>query len=533
MRRQYKPAPPPLEGVIVAPLMAVLNVIEDEQNAMTLDEACALLPRLGEPRREVGGDRISPVHSGLMAWTRVAVENYLAALTNDAGLAGVAGFSATTPWVRQYPAANGNARPFELCVWGRPYVYSRGGQIIRELRVPAIKRAEDKHLSEEEIAVMAYVLATGVEIDRARFMASKAAFLAGEIFPLRLPDPRYLSTLPPDCIRIVKVGLADGRSETVFDEPRAVAETLFAERGSAALRSMLSDGSLRPGRDCYECKIRPSCRALHQRPGVLGIEQPRAWRSWSVTVGRYHADCPAKAHFRQLGLPSGDVQENPKPVRQGKAVHDWMRRMHKRTPPRPCTEDDLPDDPDTWAAERWALPADDSRAAWDILRMHLEVCPFTGINADDKGRPEQTLVVEDRRANVLVIADADLLYRRNGSWSYREVKTTAKVHRFGGEELLAEYPQLALAVLLFESGEIPLGPSSVIELEVLRRNEADIRLVDPRSERIRAEARDVIAALAGPWHSDTEFAPTPSKKICRSCGYQRWCSAAETEDSKI
>ncbi|MDX6738456.1 PD-(D/E)XK nuclease family protein [Actinocorallia sp. A-T 12471] len=533
MPRQYKQAPSSLEAVIVAPLMAVLNVVEDEPATMTLDEACALLPGLGESPREVGGNRISPVHPGLMAWTRTAAENYLAALSNDPGLVGATGLSATASWVRQYPAADGTARPFELCVWGRPYAYSRGGRIFRELRVPVVKRAEDKRLSDEEIAVMAYVLATGAEIDRLRFTASRGSYLAGEIFPLLPPDSRYPSTLPPDRVRIVKVGSADGRTETVFDEPRSVAERLFVELGSPALRNILSDDSRRPGRDCYECKIRPSCRALHRRPGVLGVEQPLAWRSWSVTVGRYHADCPAKAHFRQVGLPSHDAQENPKAVRQGKAVHDWLRRMHERTPVRPCTEDDLPDDPNTWASERWDLAAIDSRNAWDMLRMHLEVCPLTGLGADDKARPEQRLVIEDRRANVLIVADADLLYRRNGSWCYREVKTTTKVGRSGGEQLLTRYPQLALAVLLFEFGEIPLGPSSLIELEVLRSDEPDIRLLDPRSARIRAAAREVIAGLVGPWHSDTEYTPTPSEKVCRSCGYQRWCSVAETEAPRV
>ncbi|MCK9869404.1 PD-(D/E)XK nuclease family protein [Nocardiopsis dassonvillei] len=279
----------------------------------------------------------------------------------------------------------------------------------------------------------------------------------------------------------------------------------------------------------------------------------------------YKRRCPARAHFRALGLPA-DPGAEPARLRRERAVRAWLERLHRRLPRRPCTAGDLPGDHSSWSAGRWRLEGGQARLGAAMIAAHVGVCPLRGLASGSHVRVGHRLAADDTRADVLVLARADVLHHRGRSWVYRAVTTTDDAPASGegtpssddgalfpagdtllgdggtgpasggrhfpdgnallGDEeaLLAAEPRLALAVGLFACGALPAGPDSAVELEVLGPRGASVRSLDPGSARVRATARRVVRELAGPWHGDTSHLPAPGEG-CLDCPYRRWCPA--------
>ncbi|SDJ39272.1 PD-(D/E)XK nuclease family protein [Nonomuraea jiangxiensis] len=507
-----------------SPFSAVLELVENYQ--VPLDEAFSHLPLRGDAARDIAGELIAPLHEGLLAWTHDAVRNYLRALEEDRHLQAAVGLRPAGPWVRQYPSSDAvvNSRTRELCAWGRGYIYRHGNDTVRELRIPAMGKAGAKRRADAELATAAHVLATGSCVDRDVVDRKRGPYRGGKPFPLLPFTASSPAAALPSRVRLVEIGCVDGLPQVLYDDTTEAAESFFISKAADTLSALHRPVTEIAGRDCLDCKIRSECRRLHSAPGFLDIRDsshPR--RIWSATTGRYFDDCPAKAHFRALSLPPDEESEKTAFVRRGDAVHAWLKRLHSRKPRRPCAPDDLPESPDSWSAGEWTLEGEHARHGAAMLAAHLEVCPFLDTAPDSIAYPEQTVAADDRHADVLIVADADLLYRRDGSWVYRELKTTAGDFVADGADLLTRYQQLALAVLLFKAGAIPAGPRSAVELELLTPVGPDIRVIDPNSTSVQERARDTIHGLTRRWHADEEYLPTPSEKACGRCSYQRWC----------
>ncbi|WP_150252307.1 hypothetical protein [Nocardiopsis deserti] len=575
-------ADPPSHDTPGALLDAVLDLVEHA--GMALEEACARLPALGGPGRVLPGGRLAPPHAGLLVWVRHAARCYLEALAGDGGRGGLRRAPVFDFWVRQYLPVPGspNSRPYEVCARGRRYTYARGPDRVRELRIPVTGAAGEGARSRAEVAVAAYVLATGTPVDRDACAARPERYRSGTPYPMR-GHRGGADARPPDRVRVVEASCLDSSTAVLYDGPAAEAGEAFASAGREGLRSALVGGARSPGGDCLACAGRCGCGRLPRAPGLLGPHGgPRPRRSWSVSLGLRHRSCPARAHFHALGLPA-DPGAEPAPLRRDRAVRAWLERLHRRLPRRPCTTGDLPGDRSSWSAGGRRLEGGQARRGAAMIAAHVGVCPLRGLASGSHVRVGHTLAADDTLADVLVLARAEVLHHRGRSWVYRTVTTTDDAPTPAGgrpvpaegppspgeeppsrgdgtpdpgggaapasgrgaplpdggwpapgrdalsgdeEALLAAEPRLALAVGLFACGALPAGPDSAVELEVLSRRGASVLSLDPGSARVRTAARRVVHELAGPWYGDASHPPTPGE-ACRDCPYRRWCPATD------
>ncbi|WP_150241254.1 PD-(D/E)XK nuclease family protein [Nocardiopsis quinghaiensis] len=506
-----------------ASLDAVLDLVE--HRGWPVGDACAHLSAPGERGRGVPGERIAPPHTGLSSWIRHASRSYLNALARDDERDGLRRDPVFDFWVRQYMPDRGtpNSRPYEVCARGRGYAYLAGADRVRELRLPVMGTAEGRERPGAEVAVAAYVLATGTRVDRDACAARPRRYLGGVPYPMRAR--RGDAPGPPDRVRVVQVSCLDSSTAVLYDGSADDAEESFASSGREGLRSALVGGARSPGRNCLSCGVRSGCGRLPRTPGLLGVrDRSRPRRSWSVGLGQRHRDCPARAHLHSLGLPA-DGDRAPAGFGLDRAVRAWLERLHTRLPRRPCTPGDLPSDHGSWSAGGLRLEGGQARRGAAMIAAHSEVCPLHGLPSGGHVRVSHTLAADDTLANVLVLARADLLHHRGGSWNYRAVGTATDAPRPDGHRLLSLDPRLALAVLFFSCGALPQGAGSAVELEVLTPGGAHVLSLDPASDQVRSEARRVVHALAEPWHRDLSHPANPGR-ACLDCPYRRWCPDA-------
>ncbi|MCB5909658.1 PD-(D/E)XK nuclease family protein [Streptomyces pinistramenti] len=428
-------------------------------------------------------------HEGLDRWTEHAVATYRHAFPADpaAPMAEV-----EEPWVYRYQPDGRDHRgadEYRITLWGR-FLSSPDGS-VRELRVPAYRLG--KPVSDVRRAVTAFVMAEGT------------------------PGP------PPERVRVLRFALLDGRTEVLFNGTRDEAVALYREHGSKALTELLDRPEYRPGSACIGCSYLTTCPAVPKAPGLLGVrsEQPRPRRSWSATNGRSYRTCPARDHLRRLRLPAARELEAAPDAERGRAVHAYLAAQHSAHPVTPCT----PHVPAHWVPERYELTDEQRRLGATLLRRHAAVCPLRHLRDDDTLLAEQRLVHHDTEADVLIIADPDLLYRDGESWVWREVKSSSRNKRWWRDPLRA-YPQLALGVLLISHMELGGARSGArVELEVLRPGGADLEIIDPYTPAVRETADEVVRDHVRDWHQDDLFAPQPGEH-CGTCEVSRWCAAA-------
>ncbi len=160
-----------------------------------------------------------------------------------------------------------------------------------------------------------------------------------------------------------------------------------------------------------------------------------------------------------------------------------------------------------------------------MLLHHLDACPFQDAALVQRVEPEALRVVHDTAAQAVVIAKPDPLYQEDGSWVWRELKTTRRRRR-RHEDLLETYPQLALAVTLLAQGALGGDPDgSRVEVEVLRPDGSDPHVIDPTDPGRKQKALSVLQRYAGPWREDERWDARPGAH-CRSCPVSRWCASA-------
>lgn len=480
---------------VFGPFMRALDLIEFEHRPVE-----AALEGAAEPDR-----RQLPPHDGLMTWTSQAVTRYLAATPDGAALHPYP-YEWICRWQRS-PADRSAAHTWELTVWGRRY-RSLDGR-VRELRLPRLGAAGEREREIAEVSVAAYVLAFG----------------EGAVRPQRWPRPYRVLHRDDEVewVRVVEYGCSDGSWQVLFEGTREEAAELYRRHGRDRLREVVQAEETRPGDTCADCKLLTVCPAPHRLPGLLGIvDTSRPRRTWSVTNGRDYRDCPAKEHLRRLHVPR--QREYGPDAQRGQAVHALLRELHARG--RACTPDDAPTDPTEWKVGRWHLTGEHAELGARHVLDHVSVCPLPGPESGDgvtDVRPEPLITVHDTAADVIVLVTPDLLYQEHGSWVWREVKTTRRKNPASNGDLLAEFPQVALGMLMLAGGVFGGDPAwARVELEILRPTGADLHLFDPTDPAEVARARKVIRELAAPWHSDQRHDPRPGPH-CANCEVSRWC----------
>lgn len=518
-RAVLRPGPVKRAPLCDAPLDALEATLDlVEHRGWSVEAATAHLPVPGESTRSVLGTPVAPLHEGLLTWVRHAAEVWTRSLADGPHLT-----PCPDPWVCRYPAARGarRARPYEILTRGRRYTCLDGPDRVRELRVPIPGPLGEGPLPVAADAVAAHVLATGLPVDRTSLEIRPWRYRGGTPLPIRQEaDTSFTDKTPPDRVRVVHVSCLDGARETRFDGTPDEAAAFYAAEGRTALRAVPGAAERTPGPDCGTCKLHRGCDRLVPTPGLLGFrDRTRPRRVWSVGTGVRAASCPAAEHLRSLGLP-GSAPDTATLREQSVRAH--LVRQHSRTPRRPCSPEAPPDGPTL------KLPEEEADTAAALLVAHAHRCPLRTLPARAPLHAGLLLNAEDVRADVLVLARPDLLYRDGDSWVQRRTVTAPHAPEEQGPALVAGRPHLALAVLFFAFGVVPLGEASRVELETLTPDGAHVHTVDPFSRAVREESRLLISELAALWHRDTVHPPAPGG-ACATCPQRRWCPAAPTE----
>lgn len=477
-----------LEDFTLGPVTEVLDLVEFD--GVSPDRALAAL-----------AGRKRPLHAGHRSYTEHAVVQYLA---REAG-------HELVPVRDYWVVRRDNGLRWELYTWWRRYRSADG--TLRELR--RLRHAGARSSTPGEVAIAAYAAAFGAEAS----------------WPRRWKQPFALTGVPspPRQIRIVEVGLDDGSSTVQFNGSPEDAKAYYDTYGAQQVQKVVRGGAARPGSACVGCKQLTGCAALPRVPGVLGLSaRPAPLRKVSVSDLRYHAACPAQSYLRTLHLPK--EAEYADSAKLGQAVHDWLDRLHRRNGHPACSVADMPPLGVNWTTGRWQVSDADAAAGHAMLLHHVDACPFHDSGLIEEVDSEALRAVHDTAAQALVISKPDLLYREDGSWIWRELKTTRRRQRHG-EDLLDLYPQLALAVTLLASGALGGDPSgSRVEVEILRPEGSDPHMIDPTDPERLAKARSVLHGYAGPWRDDHVWPAQPGGH-CRQCPVSQWCVSAATSDS--
>ena len=501
-----------LESFGAGPLFAALDLWEHKHW-----HPGRVVEELRQTRGAFRGRR-APAHPSLMAWTIQAFERYVAARDREQRAAMNAGLPATTPvqldWTvrtaRQEHPDDRGARQYEHKTWGRQYASADGS--VRELWIPSFGSAKSDRPAAEKAAI-AHVVSLGLP-------APRRARRTGP------PASALVNPNPPERVRIFDFGCGDGSVTMLLDwEPGTVRE-LFRRDAAPAFIAAATGAGVRPGADCVDCKVMDHCAEPPRTPQLWGpfrrpLPPRSARRSISAWDLRLHHECPAQYHLvRHLHL--NDLTPENSGARRGRVVDAVLNTRHAQRLFRSCRE--LPDAHEGMLPAGHSLDEPVTRAALRMLDEHRALCPLDGLDPREKVLTQHRITAYIPELDVVVLAVPDLLHTRRGRWIWRETKTSA-ASLWEGRPLLRSFPQLALAVVLFDKEAVGGGPQrGRVELEHLREGTGQSRLesVDPSRPATVAEAREVVADLAEPLLRDTSYEPRPGRH-CHTCQVRTWC----------
>ncbi|MFJ7212896.1 PD-(D/E)XK nuclease family protein [Amycolatopsis sp. NPDC098790] len=448
-------------------------------------------------------DRTPPM---LVGWLTKAAPHYLAASEDIAWHSTPSGGTGPAPvsrnWGRRrFVYADGAEVVHEEVVSGRRFE----GDGVRELRLLRTGSVQGRKRDEAEIA-----LAAGV-------VASADLVLSGTW------EKQALTLRPatrPQWVRIAEIGCSDGTGNVLFDGTAKEAHEKYERDAEAAVVAAAAGTGYLPGAGCGDCDLIGLCPAVPVRPGLLGVDGTGlARRSWSLSTGRSFDDCPARLVAERMFLPRERAAEDSDHTRRGLAVHAWLEDLHRRVPARACAPEEAPPTPDAWSAGRWSVTGDQARLGAQMIADHALTCALGGEAGHVEAHPEQAIVVFDQQANVVVVAKADLLYRVGGAWTVRETKTASVLEE---SDLLTQFPQLALAVVLAAEDGLRAGEHVRVELERLSATGPVVAKLDVDDPGFVAAARAVVNARVEGWHSAPALKAKPGK-ICKTCPFAQWC----------
>lgn len=507
---------PTLQGFALKPIVAALDAVEFRGVQPSI--------ALGNVRRSK-----QAIHRGLFEFTRVALTNYLDAAQRATGPSLVLD-AVPHYWVVARAAPAG--RLWEMYAWGRRYQSSdRRYREFRFLRFgtatsagPGSNGSDDDGRDRREAG-----RDTGRDVVQVAIAAYVAAFGCAASWPESWLAPFELrGRVEVERVRVAEVGLADGSYAVHFEGSPAEAKRFYDEHAQQAVAGLVAGGTARPGSSCVDCKLITACAALPRAPGLLGLPTMKGpLREVSASTLRYHKVCPAQAHLRSLKLPK--TYEYSPEAERGQAVHAFLEQRHRDPSRRPCDAEVLRVDRAGWSAGSWVLAGEQAVAGAEMLAQHEYVCPFHSAGVEEV-RVEPRLAFFDTAVNTVILAKPDLLYREDGSWVWREVKTSApRPGKEPGSGLGMGVPsvetseQIALAVLILAGGYLGGEVSgSRVELEVLRPDGPDMVYTDPSDPDVVATARRLIGERARHWLEDQAYPAHPGRE-CRRCPVSRWC----------
>ncbi|MFD0904390.1 PD-(D/E)XK nuclease family protein [Actinomadura sediminis] len=446
----------------------------------------------------------SAVHPGVAVWVRHAFDAYLRAaewIADDLEAEGLAVRPEPLPRVVQ---AESPAELRVLTAWGRWYASADG--TVREFRRLRVGRPGERDAPSND--ALAFVAAAGLRAESDVYRDLPVEVVPDEVAPER--------------VRLVEVVLTgDVPPRVLVDASPAEVGRVYRERTRPIVTDIAFGTGTRPGSDCVDCKVLPTCGAVPDVPGLLGLEgRGTHRRTWSVTTGRQYSVCPAQAHLRELHIPAAQRSDGTA-ARRGRAVHRWLELAHGRAGAPACGPGDLPDPASGLGIAAGILTPEEYAEARPYLAAHVEVCPLREPCTDV--RPEPSVAAHDTDADVVVVAHPDLIRTAGGTVVYREQKTTQGAPPAGdARTVFTLVPQLALAVLLMKHGVLGGDGGGVVELETMTPSGAEVLRFDVWDPDVRRAARETITSMTARWHADESFRPLPGP-WCGGCPVADWC----------
>jgi hypothetical protein len=491
----------------------VRDAILTAQRSETPDDAT-------RPLSDVARDAVANVVDGrtdraipeaLVRWARVATETYLE--TAEALRAEFDLHPGPEDGWRLLHQGHDYATT-EMTAWGLAYLSS--DKSVREFWLLRVKPLADASgVTSQTIAAAAFLTATGrrsLPGDKASLPHTLAADQDSE----------------PSLVRVRVVSVGDGRDRVLWHGTPDAARAAWTPHRPLAT-ALTGGGAVRPGRDCADCRARHVCPALPTAPGLLGLPSfgthPRPLAPTALAVYQL---CPARYLLTKvINLPR-EYRTSTTAMQRGLDIHTWLQHAHSREVA--CQDSDLPDaDQGVGAiAEAAGLDNEAYRRALPFLRQHIQHCPLT--RAVSGVWTERQVVIHDTDADVTVSTRPDLLLTTPIGPAWRETKTITRMPAATDSQLLAVYPQIAVAVCALADdalGEpfIRSGGPAYAELEILTPDRCRIAVYDCSDEITVLAARRAIAETADTWHRDQVFAARPGSH-CAGCEVSRWCPSA-------
>jgi len=328
-------------------------------------------------------------------------------------------------------------------------------------------------------------------------------------------------------IRIREIGCLDQSVSLIVDTNPTEARKWFEQKTFEVAKERINGGLAKPSSNCRNCKANIYCPTLAIKPGILGITSYAPWpKSYSPSKLNIYRKCPRQYYLiEELGLRT--LSESTSQSQQrGLLVHQWLEKAHNRN--KKCQESDLLINNKIGEISHdlsWTMSEID--ATKDYLNQHISNC---SIDSNTKVETEVEVVAFDTDSDITIGTRPDILYVKNNTLYWREVKTTNNIKDIENDLFFDVYPQLPLAVKLVSSNCIPknilnkLGnfEKIVLELELITPNAQKIISWDCSDSKVLNKAWSVLAEQVDNWASDTLFAPSTNPP-CNWCKVKDFC----------
>ena len=328
-------------------------------------------------------------------------------------------------------------------------------------------------------------------------------------------------------VRIREIGCLDQSVALIVDTNPTEARNWFEQKALPVVKERINGGLAHPSSNCRGCKANTFCPTLAIKPGILGITSYAPWpKSYSPSKLNIYRKCPRQYFLiEELGLKT--ISESTSHSQQrGLLIHQWLEIAHNRN--QKCQETDLnvgDELGEISKALNWSN--DEIDVTKDYLKQHIDNC---SIDLNTKVETEVEIIAFDTDSDITIGTRPDVLYVKDGTLFWREVKTTHNIKDIENDLFFDIYPQLPLAVKLISSDCIPknilnkLGSftKKVVELELITNDKHKVISWDCNEPKVLNKAWSILADQVDNWASDTLFAPS-SNPPCNWCKVKDFC----------
>ena len=328
-------------------------------------------------------------------------------------------------------------------------------------------------------------------------------------------------------IRIREMGGLDKSLALILDTTPDEARKWFEQKTLPIVNKRINGGSALASSSCRGCKANTCCNTLPVKPGLLGITNYAPWpKSYSPSKLNIYRKCPRQYFLiEELGLKT--LSDSTSQAQQrGLLVHQWLEKAHLRN--QKCNELDLMENLKLGVISQslnWT--SQELEITKNYLLQHIKNCPIDSLT---KVESEVEIIAFDTDSDITIGTRPDILYVKNDTLFWREVKTTSNLKDISNNLYFDIYPQIPLAIKLVTNECIPkkvlntLGSFTniIVELELITPDNHKTISWDCLDTNVLNKAWSVLAEQVDSWSSDTLFPPSTNPP-CNWCKVKDFC----------